>query len=68
MSQAAHTQRQDVVLQPSQSEWDDGVQRALDELGLTYADLRQQALSRDFQSPEAMNLWVIIGEPLRRAS
>jgi hypothetical protein len=63
MSQTAHTQPQNVVHRPSRQEWQDGVERELAALGLTYTELAEQARNRDFQSPEAMNLWVIIGEP-----
>jgi hypothetical protein len=51
------------VVRPSGREWRDGVERELKALGLTYAELAEQARKRDFQSAEAMNLWVIIGEP-----
>ncbi|MFJ3289958.1 hypothetical protein ACIPMW_32320 [Streptomyces sp. NPDC086669] len=36
-------------------------QQALDELGLTYAELEEQARSRDFSSAQAHALWVSIG-------
>lgn len=63
MGQAAQHPRRDVVHRPTPQEWRDGVERELKALGLSYAELAEQARNRDFQSPEAMNLWVIIGEP-----
>ncbi|MCT9078795.1 hypothetical protein [Streptomyces fulvoviolaceus] len=36
-------------------------QQALDELGLTYAELEEQARCRDFSSAQAHSLWVSIG-------
>lgn len=63
MAQIAHNQQRDVVLTPSRDEWQKGIDRELATLGLTYDELAAQARARDFQSPEAMNLWVIIGKP-----
>ena len=63
MSQAAHATETDAILRPSQEEWDAAVNRELAALGLTYAELADQARRKDFQSDAAMNLWVIIGEP-----
>ncbi|MGV9588226.1 hypothetical protein [Streptomyces tendae] len=36
-------------------------QQALDELGLTYGELEEQARGRDFSSAAAHALWVSIG-------
>jgi hypothetical protein len=63
MTQIAHNQQPDIVLTPSRKEWRKGIDRELAALGVTYDELAAQARARDFQSPEAMNLWVIIGEP-----
>jgi hypothetical protein len=62
---AAHVPEQDVVRLPNHQEWQLGVERELAALGLTYAELTEQANARNFQSAEAMNLWVIIGKPRR---
>lgn len=63
MSHALHADSSDVeVWQPTKAEWAAYVARVLNELGLTYEELAQQARDRDFQSPEARNCWIIIGE------
>lgn len=46
---------------PTKQEWDAFVQRSLDELGITYDDLARQARERDFQSADALALWMTIG-------
>lgn len=43
-------------------EWDASVQRALERLNLTYAELAEQARRRDFTSIEARRLWLAIGD------
>ena len=44
----------------SAEEFEQGVQRALDRLGVTLADLRDQAREQDFKSEEARMTWFII--------
>ncbi|MEH1129591.1 hypothetical protein [Micromonospora sp. CPCC 206061] len=46
---------------PTKQEWDQFVQRSLDELGITYDELARQARERDFQSADALALWMTIG-------
>lgn len=46
---------------PSRSEWDTFVQRELDKLGITREELERQARERDFQSTDALSLWMMIG-------
>jgi hypothetical protein len=63
MSHALNTEPADVdVWQPTAEEWREYVDARLRELGLTYPELAEQARARSFQSSEAMNLWVVIGE------
>lgn len=47
---------------PTPAEWQHYVESGLQELGVTYEELAQQARDRNFQSAEAMHFWVIIGE------
>lgn len=49
------------VWKPTKQEWDRFVQKQLDELGLTYKQLADQAARREFESPEALTLWMMIG-------
>lgn len=42
--------------------WAQAKAAALEELGLTYEQLREQAMNNDFSSLAARKLWVIIGE------
>ncbi|WP_203869284.1 hypothetical protein [Plantactinospora endophytica] len=59
---AASAEQDDTLTwKPSRQEWDAFVQRQLDELGLTYEALADQAARRDFRSPEALVLWTMIG-------
>lgn len=51
----------DVVIVVSDEEYQVAAQRALDELGLTYAQLEEQARSGYFTSAQAHALWVSIG-------
>jgi hypothetical protein len=46
---------------PTEAEWDAFVKRELDKLGITLEDLRRQARERDFQSADALSLWMMIG-------
>ena len=54
---------EDVVIEVTREEWLDGVRRALDEVGLTYAELERQARHNggDFVSAQAHRLWFSIG-------
>ncbi|MEU1459769.1 hypothetical protein ABZ467_03565 [Streptomyces sp. NPDC005727] len=51
----------DIVIVVSDTDYRDAAQRALDDLGLTYAELREQAREGDFTSSQAHALWVSIG-------
>ena len=51
------------VIEISDQEYDRAVKAALRELGLTYAQLQQQAQRGDFKSGRARRLWLIIGTP-----
>lgn len=51
----------DIVIVVSDADYRDAAQRALDELGLTYAELRDQAREGNFTSSQAHALWVSIG-------
>lgn len=64
MSTTAHADRPELepVHRPTAAQWQAAMQRALGELGITYEELERQAQNRDFQSAEALNLWVIIGD------
>jgi hypothetical protein len=46
---------------PSRSEWDAFVDSELEKLGITREELERQARERDFQSPDALSLWMMIG-------
>ena len=59
---AAKTHDDVQVLKPSPADWTEFVQRELDELGITMAELRRQARERDFQSTAARELWVMVGD------
>ncbi|MDO0935229.1 hypothetical protein ACWD4O_25645 [Streptomyces sp. NPDC002623] len=48
----------------SYDEWHAGALAALEELGLTYAELKEQARNRDFSSAQAHALWSLIGGTL----
>jgi hypothetical protein len=50
------------VAEMSQAEWNAAVQRALERLHLTYDQLREMALRRDFTSLDAKKLWLAIGD------
>lgn len=49
----------------TEAEWHDGVRTALTRLGLTYAQLEDQARRRDFTSAQAHSLWTSIGGTVR---
>lgn len=51
----------DVVTEVTEAEWHASVRTALARLGLTYAQLEDQARRRDFTSAQANSLWVSIG-------
>jgi hypothetical protein len=50
------------ITEMSQAEWDTAVQHALDRLHLTYEELREMAVRRDFASLDARKLWLAIGD------
>lgn len=49
------------VWRPTRPEWDTFVQRELDKLGISREELERQARERDFQSADALSLWMMIG-------
>ncbi|WP_405558952.1 hypothetical protein OHV08_33945 [Streptomyces canus] len=51
----------ETVIVVTAEEFRAAAQQALDELGLTYAELEEQARQRDFTSAQAHSLWVSIG-------
>lgn len=51
----------DVLIVVSAEEFRESARRALEDLGLTYAELQQQAEERHFTSAQAHALWVSIG-------
>lgn len=51
----------ETVIVVTAEEFRAAARRALDELGLTYAELEEQARKRDFTSAAAHALWVSIG-------
>ena len=51
----------ETVIVVSEEEFRDAARRALAGLGLTYAELAEQARNRDFSSAQAHALWVSIG-------
>lgn len=51
----------DVVVEVTEAEFHAAARRSLDRLGLTYAELQDQARRRDFTSAQAHSLWVSIG-------
>lgn len=51
----------DYVIVVSDADYTAAAQRALDELGVTYAELQEQASRGDFTSSKAHALWVSIG-------
>jgi hypothetical protein len=51
----------DVVIVVSEEEFHAAARRSLEDLGLTYAELEEQARNRDFSSAAAHALWVSIG-------
>jgi hypothetical protein len=53
------------VLEISDQEYQQAVDDALSELGLTYAELRAQARKGDFVSGRARRLWLTIGNASR---
>lgn len=51
----------DVVIEVTEAEFHAAVRTSLARLGLTYAELEDQARRRDFASAQAQVLWVSIG-------
>lgn len=52
----------DIVTEVTEAEFLTAARAALARLGLTYAELEDQARRRDFTSAQAHSLWVSIGE------
>jgi hypothetical protein len=62
-SQATQSQTTDVAIhRPTSQEWREARDRALAEAGLTYAELAEQARTRNFRSARALGLWVTFGD------
>ena len=55
----------DIVVEVTEAEWHAAASRSLARLGLTYAELEDQARRRDFVSAQAQVLWVSIGGTIR---
>lgn len=55
----------DVVTELTEAEFHDAAGKALARLGLTYAELEDQARRRDFTTAQAHSLWVTIGGAVR---
>ncbi|MFJ5728771.1 hypothetical protein [Streptomyces paradoxus] len=55
----------DVVIEVTEGEFHEAAAAALARLGLTYAQLEDQASRRDFTSAQAHSLWVSIGGAVR---
>ncbi|GAA4999618.1 hypothetical protein [Streptomyces siamensis] len=51
----------DVVIEVTEAEFHAAVRTSLARLGLTYAELEDQARRRDFTSAQAQVLWVTVG-------
>lgn len=49
------------VVRPTREEWDQFTAGELADLGLTYADLAEQARTGQYQSTSARHLWILIG-------
>jgi hypothetical protein len=57
------TEDDDVIVEYlSDEEWEEEKRRGLEDLGLTYEELRDMARRRDFSSIDALKLWVGIGD------
>lgn len=54
----------DAVTTLSQAEWCEAAERALERVGLTYAELAAQAETDNFTSTAAQKLWYLIGGTL----
>ena len=54
----------DVITEVSEEEFREAAYAALDRLGLSYAQLRDMARRRDFNTAQAQSLWVSIGGAL----
>ena len=50
------------VTELSSDEWKAAVVKGLQRVGLTRAELQQQAQEKNFSSTEARKLWMIIGD------
>ncbi len=55
----------DIVVEVTETEFHAAASKALARLGLTYAQLEDQARRRDFTSAQAHSLWVSIGGAVR---
>lgn len=55
----------DVVIEVTEAEFHAAVRTSLARLGLTYAELEDQARRRDFTSAQAHSLWTSIGGAVR---
>lgn len=58
-----HKEPEDVeVIEWSAEEWQAARQRALDDVGLTYEELEEQAKQRRFSSLQARKVWLVVRE------
>ena len=58
----AHTEESSVrITQMTRHEWVETVNKSLDELGLSFDQLAEEARTRDFSSDDAHKVWVMTG-------
>ena len=51
-----------VTYRPTAHDWLEAREKALTEAGLTFDELAEQARTRNFQSAQALSLWVTFGD------
>jgi hypothetical protein len=57
------TEDDDVIVEYlSHEEWEEAKRLRLEELGLTYDELRDMAQRSDFSSIDALKVWVVFGD------
>lgn len=63
MTTPARIDQPDVdIYEPSTEQWQSARERALEELGMTYDELAEQARTRSFESARAHSAWVTFGD------
>lgn len=50
-----------IEMDPDQ--WAEAKKTALEDLGMTWEELRQEAAGRNFRSYEAQQVWMVLGDP-----